>query len=212
MKRPKHFQQKWMPGLRRKMRQPAMIFLAALPLAGCISFGAKPPPSLLDLTSTEQAAPGQTQDAATAKTIFIQTPSVPQALSTARVPVQATPTSIAYIKDAQWVEPPQRLFARLLADTMTARSGRVVLDAGQAFGDNGARLSGELRNFGIDAASSSAIVTFDAALVRAEGSKVEKQRFEAKVPVSRIDAASAGRALNRGANQVAAAVADWVGK
>ena len=161
-----------------------VIFLAALPLAGCISFGAKPPPSLLDLTAAEQAAPGQTQDAATAKTI----------------------------KDAQWVEPPQRLFARLLADTMTARSGRVVLNAAQAFGDNGPRLGGELRNFGIDAASSSAIVTFDASLVRGEDGKVEKQRFEAKVPVSKIDAASAGRALNRGANQVAAAVADWVGK
>jgi len=73
-------------------------------------------------------------------------------------------------------------------------------------------IGGELRNFGIDAASSSAVVTFDAALVRGEGGKVEKQRFEARVPVARIDAASVGQALNKGANQVAAEVADWIGK
>ncbi len=34
------------------------IFLAALPLAGCVSFAAKPPPSLLDLTAAEQVKPG----------------------------------------------------------------------------------------------------------------------------------------------------------
>ena len=188
------------------------IFLAALPLAGCVSFAAKPPPSLLDLTAAEQVKPGQEQDASSAKTVTISVPVVPQALSTARVPVQATPTSVAYVKDALWVEAPQRLFARLLSDTIAARAGRVVLGAAQAFGDPGARIGGELRNFGIDAASSSAVVTFDAALVRGEGGKVEKQRFEARVPVARIDAASVGQALNKGANQVAAEVADWIGK
>jgi len=188
------------------------IFLAALPLAGCVSFAAKPPPSLLDLTAAEQVKPGQEQDASSAKTVTISVPVVPQALSTARVPVQATPTSVAYVKDALGVEAPQRLFARLLSDTIAARTGRVVLGAAQAFGDPGARIGGELRNFGIDAASSSAVVTFDAALVRGEGGKVEKQRFEARVPVARIDAASVGQALNKGANQVAAEVADWIGK
>lgn len=188
------------------------IFLAALPLAGCISFGAKPPPSLLDLTAVEQVKPGQEQDASSAKTMTISVPVVPQALSTARVPVQSSATSVAYVKDAQWVEAPQRLFARLLSDTISARTGRVVLGAAQSFGDPGARLGGELRNFGIDAASSSAIVTFDAALVRGDDGKVEKRRFEARVPVAKIDAASVGPALNRGANQVAAQVADWVGR
>ncbi|QKR99473.1 ABC transporter [Sphingomonas sp. CL5.1] len=188
------------------------IFLAALPLAGCVSFAAKPPPSLLDLTAAEQVKPGQEQDASSAKTVTISVPVVPQALATARVPVQATPTSVAYVKDALWVEAPQRLFARLLSDTIAARTGRVVLGAAQSFGDPGARIGGELRNFGVDAASSSAVVTFDAALVRDNGGKVEKRRFEARVPIARIDAASAGRALNTGANQVAAEVADWIGK
>ena len=75
-------------------------------------------------------------------------PAVPQELATARVPVQATATTIAYVKDALWVEPPARLFARLLVDTIAARTGRVVLSTAQSLSDPGARLAGELRNFG----------------------------------------------------------------
>jgi cholesterol transport system auxiliary component len=189
-----------------------LIGLALLPLAGCISFGADAPDSLLSLTSTEQVPVGQAQSSAGARTITIQVPNVPQALANNRVPVQATATDIAYVKDAQWVEPPARQFARVLSDTVGARSGRVVLSGAQSFADPGARLAGELRNFGIDAASSSAVVTYDAALVRDEGGAVEKRRFEARVPVSAIEAAPVGVALNQAANQVAVEVADWVGR
>ena len=45
------------------MKTP-LLLLAALPLAGCISFAAKPPPSLLTLTSTAQVPVGQQQIAA----------------------------------------------------------------------------------------------------------------------------------------------------
>ena len=64
-------------------------------------------------------------------------------------------------------------------------------------------------------------MTFDATLVRdrpadANGARApqafEKRRFEARVPVAAIDAASAGVALNRAANQVAMQVADWIGR
>ncbi|WBH15730.1 ABC-type transport auxiliary lipoprotein family protein [Sphingomonas radiodurans] len=189
-----------------------LIGLAALPLAGCISFGDKPPASLLSLTATEQVAVGQAQSSAGARTISIQVPVVPQALANNRVPVQASATDIAYVKDALWVEPPARLFARLLSDTVSARTGRVALSGAQSLADPGARLSGELRMFGVDAASSSAVVTYDAALVRDEGSALEKRRFEARVPVSLIEPAPVGVALNEAANKVAGEVADWVGR
>ena len=81
------------------MKTP-LILIAMLPLAGCISFGAKPPPTLLTLTSASTVTVGQNQDSATTKSITIQVPVVPQSLATARVPVQATPTSIAYVTDA----------------------------------------------------------------------------------------------------------------
>ncbi|WP_066781962.1 ABC-type transport auxiliary lipoprotein family protein [Sphingomonas sp. CCH5-D11] len=189
-----------------------LISLALLPLAGCVSFGAKPPESLLSLTATEQVPVGQAQSSAGARTVSIQVPAVPQALANNRIPVQASATDIAYVKDAQWVEPPARQFARLLSDTVTARTGRVVLSGAQSLADPGARLAGELRMFGVDAATSAAVVTYDAALVRDEGGALEKRRFEARVPVSAIEPAPVGAALNQAANQVASEVADWIGR
>lgn len=194
-------------------RAAAAAVIAALPLAGCISFGAKPPPSLLTLSAVAGPAVGQDQNSATARSITIEVPVAPQSLATARVPVQASPTSIAYVPKAIWAEPPARLFARLLSDTVAARTGRVVVSTVQAVNDPGAHLGGELRRFGLDATTREAVVTFDASLIRLNGkAAIEKQRFEARVPVAAIDADTAGPALNTAANQVAAQVADWVGR
>lgn len=202
------------------MNRLALIALpVALPLllGGCIKFGAEPPPSLLTLTANAPIEVGATASSATARSITITVPVVPQELAVARVPVRSSDTSVAYLKDAVWVEAPGRLFARLLSDTITARTGRVVLTPRQSLSDPGARLGGELRHFGIDAQTSEAVVTYDATLVR-DGSgrgaqqNFEKRRFEARVPVTAIEAAAAGIALNTAANQVAGQVADWIGR
>lgn len=189
------------------------IMLLGLPLAGCISFGAKPPPSLLTLTAAAAPTVGQEQNSATGRSITIEVPSSPQSLATARVPVQTSPTTIAYVPKAIWAEAPTRLFARLLSDTIAARTGRVVLSSVQAVSDPSARLGGELGRFGLDATTHEAVVSFEAALIRepAKGT-VDKRRFEARVPVPTIDADSVGPALNDAANQVAGQVADWVGR
>lgn len=188
------------------------VLASALPLAACFSFGAKPPPSLLSLQPQVPVPVGAQASSATARSITIAVPTVPQALATARVPVQATATTVAYLEKALWVEVPARLFARLLADTVTTRTGAVVLSGAQAISDPGARLGGELRNFGLDATTREAVVTYDASLVRAGQTAVEKRRFEARVPVAAIDTVTAGPALNQAANQVAGEVADWVGR
>ena len=194
------------------MKKVPIILLAALPLAACISFGAEPPPSLLTLTPAAAVAVSQPQSSANAATILVTVPVVPQKLAVQRVPVQASDTSIAYVKDAQWVETPADLFARLMADTITARTSLVVLSTAQSRVDPGSRLAGELRNFGVDAATHEAVVTFDGALIRSGSDAVEKQRFEARVPVSAIEAAPVGIAINQAANEVAARVADWVSR
>ena len=198
------------------MLRPAirmLLSLAALaPLSACISFGSKPPASLLTLTSASVLPAGQTQSSATAPTITILVPGASQALAGTRIPVQASQTAIAYVAKAQWVEPPNRMFVRVLIDTVPARTGRVVLSTAQSFSDPGAVLSGELRNFGVDAGTNEAVVTFDASLIRVSGKVVEKRRFEARVPVTQIEAGPVGTALNQAANQVASEIADWVGK
>jgi cholesterol transport system auxiliary component len=190
-----------------------LAILALLPLSACIRLGAEPPASLLTLTPSQAVPVGNAQNSGAAKSILIAVPSVPQELAVTRVPVRATDTSLAYVKDAQWVEQPGRLFARLLSDTVTTRTGRVVLSVRQASVDPSAQLSGELRSFGMDATTNEAVVTFDAALIRVSRPEaVEKRRFEARVPVTAISAATVAPAINQAANQVAVEVADWVGR
>lgn len=186
--------------------------LLAAPLAGCISFSPKPPPQLLTLTSAAALPVGETQKSNAAGTITIGVPAVSQELASNRVPVRSSGTAVAYVKDAQWVEPPSRLFARLLADTITAQTGRVVLSYRQSRLDPGAQLTGELRAFGIDEETSEAVVAYDAALQRGTDPVFEKRRFEARAPVAKIDSENVGPALNQAANKVAAEIADWVGK
>ena len=198
--------------MRRFPLRAAAGLALLLPAAGCISFAAKPPAALLTLSAADAPAVDKTVSSATSPTISILVPVAPTALSTGRVPVQTGATSFAYVKDALWSEPPARLFARLLSDTIASRTGRVVLGSAQALGDPGAKLSGELRSFGMDEASSSAVVVYEASLRRGVDRVYEKRRFEAREPVSRIDATSVGPALNRAANKVAADVADWVGR
>lgn len=190
------------------MKHAALAFGLAFALSGCISFGAEPPNQLLTLTAAQAVAPGAVQTVASGEAVTVLWPSVSTELATTRVPVQATPTSIAYLKDAQWVEAPNRLFARLLAETIEARTGKPVLSGRQFAFDPGMRVSGQLLRFGVDAAGNSAVVTFDAAVAR--GSDIRTRRFEARVPVSRIKAEPVGVALNQAANQVAAEVADWI--
>ena len=197
------------------MNRLALLALpfAAATLSGCIKFGAEPPDSLLTLTPTSTVAVGATARSASARSITIQVPVVPQELAVARVQVRSSDTTVAYLKDAQWVEAPNRLFARLLSDTVSARTGRVVLSVRQALSDPGARLNGELRHFGLDATTNEAVVTFDATLARDGAARTfEKRRFEARVPLAAIEPTAAGIALNTAANQVAGEVADWVGR
>lgn len=181
-------------------------------LGGCLSFGAKPPPSLMTLSPAQSLAVGTQQQAPGAPTITISVPTVPQEVATLRVPVRSSATTVAYLKGARWVEPVNRQFARLLSDTVGAKTGRVVVGERMFGTDPGATLTGELRQFGVDAASGAAVVTFDAALIRGSGQPFEKRRFEARVPVAPVEAGPVAVALNQAANQVAGEVADWVGR
>src|SRR5687768_1362426 len=183
---------------------------AALALAGCISFGAKPPPTLMRLTADNARSAPASRSASAGSVITVVVPTVAQELRTPRVPVRTGDTQVAYLKDAVWVEAPNALFGRLLSETIAARTGRVVLDPKQFTLDPGIRLTGTLETFGLQADRMEAVAVYDAALARG-GDSVETRRFEARVPVVALDAASAAPALNEAANKVAADVAAWIG-
>ncbi|MBA3896591.1 MAG: membrane integrity-associated transporter subunit PqiC [Sphingomonadaceae bacterium] len=193
------------------MIKPLFALAMALPLAGCISFGAKPPKQLLTLSAATPVAAGAARTAGPGETVTVLYPSPAAAISGNRVPVYDGATAIAYVKDALWVDSPSHQFQRLLSETIAAKTDRVVLDLRQYTFDPGTRLTGSLLAFGVDSGKMEAVVTYDGVLARG-ANQVETRRFEARVPLTVIDPLSAGAALNQAANTVAADVAAWVGR
>jgi cholesterol transport system auxiliary component len=186
-----------------------VLAAAGLSLAGCLG-GAAVPAQLMTLTPAETRAAAAPISAGQGEAITVVEPSVPQALRTTRVPVYVSETGIQYLKDAQWVENPAPLFARLVGEVITARTGRLVLDPTQFTHDPGTRLTGQLLRLGLDPARMEAVVVYEAAVARGDG--VTSNRFEARVPVAEATPAAVAPALNEAANRVAEQVAAWVAR
>lgn len=179
-----------------------------LALGACVSFGGKTPVSMLVLTADNVVAAGAARTATVAEALVIQVPQVPRKLDNNRVPVQINASSIAYLKDAIWADKPARLMQMLLAETVSAKSGNLVLNEVDTGGKAVRILSGSLLEFGIDAATNEAVIVYDVVKIT-RGGATEKRRFEARRPVTAIAAAPAGAALNAAANDVAGQIADW---
>jgi cholesterol transport system auxiliary component len=196
----------------RRLRAPLLIAVAAVSLSGCIGLGGKTPPFLLTLDADAAPAAGDARTAAEASTLTILIPTAPQKLRTTRIPVQQDGSSVAYVKDAQWVEAPSRLFQRLVSETVSARTSRVVLDEGQYLTAPGEQLAGQLMEFGVDARTNEAVVVYQAMLVAAGGKSVTQRRFEAREAIgAEVEAKPVGEALTRAANKVAVEVTGWLG-
>ncbi len=195
----------------RKHRVRAMIALGAvLALSACISLGKKPPPELLDLTAAAAAPAGASASGSAENAIAVMDIQAPQKIDVTRVPVDVTGSSVAYLKDAQWVEKPTRLFGRLLSDTLRARGNHLVVSGTDLEDAAATKLSGTLQAMDYDPARGAAVVRFDAVLQGPNGA-IRSKRFESEVTGVAAEAGPVGAALNRAANEVAAQVADWVG-
>lgn len=192
-----------------RLRPSIAIGLMALTLSGCFG-GAKVPPVLLTLSPESAPTANVARAASAGEAVTIDVPVIAKELRGVRVPVQAGPTSVAYVKDLQWVDTPDKLFQRLLAETVTRTTSRVVLDPDQSTLDPGLKVSGVLQRFGYDAAEGSVVVIYDGAMSTGGGTRVETRRFEGRAPADGT-AATVGPALNRAANQVAIEAARWIG-
>ena len=195
-----------------RLLRTAALALLPLALAGCVSLGgAKPPPSLLTLTPAIRAPAGSAASAVPAEALMVMEPETDQHLSVLRVPVQVDDANIAYLQNALWVEKPARLFRSLLAETLRAKTGHLVLEDSQStVPAAGTLLSGRLIAMGYDARTGSVVVRFDA-IRTGSGGMVQTKRFESVVPGVAPDPASVGPALNKAANDVAGQVAEWMG-
>lgn len=193
------------------MTRKTLIIGAAVLLGGCsLGLTAKAPPFLLTLTPSNMPAANEGALVQPGDAVSVSVPLAPQSIATTRLPVAQGQTAIAFIKDAIWVEPPPRLFQRLLSETIRAKNGRMVLDPRQFNVGPVATLSGQLLRFDIEEKGARAVVVYDATISGEKDRPVRSRRFEARVAAGTIDARSAGDALNRAANDVAAQVADWL--
>lgn len=196
------------------MRSKLLVLVAAtLPLGGCAGLlGGSAPATLLTLTSAAQVPVGATRTVSPGTAVVVLNPTVPQALAAPRIPVYQGDTEVAYVKDAQWVDYPARLFRGLVVDAIQVRTERSVVDLRQLGPNPATRLSGRLVRFGVEPAAMRAVVTFDADLVRRPNTPLETRRFEATAPMAVVDAPAAAAALNAASNEVAGQIADWVGR
>jgi cholesterol transport system auxiliary component len=196
-----------------KLRSILVVPLLALALAlpGCISLGGPPPASLLTLSAATPAPAGSGAAAAANRPVIaVLALDTPAKLDVLRVPVTVSPTELAYLQEAFWVEKPARLFRHLLGETLRARSGdkALVLDGDETVALATTSLRGTLIDMGYDAPSSSVVVRFDAIRVDKEGNAMTR-RFEARESGVPAEARAVGAALNRAANSVAGDVAVW---
>lgn len=199
------------------MRGMAWVVSAGLlGLSACgpvvqIGGNAPPPVALYTVTAaTPAAVPAGTQPVDLGRAVTVATPDVPGALRTLRIPVTVSDTQVQYVKAAVWAEQPNRLFQRLLADSL-ANGGVAVIDARSAGRQADRMLSGQLLAFGADVTGDEprVRVRYDATLSGPDG--LRQRRFERDVPVGRVEGAEVAAALNIAANALAADVARWVG-
>jgi cholesterol transport system auxiliary component len=183
---------------------------AMLSLAGCLSLGGKPPEQLLNLTAASTAPAGASASGTTANALTVLDIQAPQELDVARVPVRINGSSLAYLKDAVWVEKPARLFERLLSDTIRAKGNRLVVSGTDLDSAAATKLTGTLSAMTYDAAQGAVVVRFDAVLLTG-ARQVQARRFESTVAGVSAEPTAVGDAMNRAANEVAAQVAEWVG-
>lgn len=179
-------------------------------LGGCVSLGGgKAPSELIGLTATASAPAGPLGAGNLAEALLVIDPETDRRLDVNRVPVRVDDTTVVYLKNAQWIERPARLFRRLLAETIRSRGKRLVLEGSDDRTGAKSQLSGRLIDMGYDAQENSVVVRFDALREDASG-KMESRRFESVVKNVRPKAEDVAPALNRAANDVAGQVADWL--
>jgi len=188
----------------------ASLLLPGLLLAGCVSFGGKLPDQLISLTAQVSAPAGEMKAGPDARAIIVHDPETTRLLDVTRVPVKVNESTIAFLKDAVWADRPARLFRGVLAETIRARTGRLVVETGEFDITDKQELTGRLIEMGYDAREQAVVVRFDAMLEDAQG-EVRSRRFESVIPGVAAEASTVAPALNEAANAVAAEVAEWIG-
>jgi cholesterol transport system auxiliary component len=186
------------------------ILLLTLPLAGCISFGEKPPTHFLSLSADAQRPAGQNMTAQDKNAISVAVPVTAAALRNQHIAVVTADNAVAYLPKALWADVPPNLFRNVLAETIEAKTGRFVPDVRNASITPDTRLGGTLSAFQLVGGQNKVVVVYDATLAKSGSDLIRTRRFEAVVPTASEQPDSVGAALNRASNIIATDVAAWI--
>ncbi len=196
-------------GVVETIRKTGAMLAVGLLLAGCVSLGGKVPDQLITLTAESRAPAGEIASGDIGDAIVVLDPDTDRRLDVTRIPVQVDAATVAYLKNAVWVEKPARQFRRLLAETIRAGSTRVVVE-GSDFETSGRTvISGRLVDMGYDAQVEAVVVRYDAVVEENNGT-VRSRRFESEIPVVEPKVRYVAPALNEAANAVAEEMAGWL--
>lgn len=180
-------------------------------LSGCISIGggSEPPEQLITFTPREMAPAGDASSGAITDAIMVFEPEVEDRLDVNRVPVRIDASGVAYLKNATYVDRPARLFQSLLAETLRARSDRLVISGEDPGVKVRTRVYGHIIEAGYDAPNSTVSFVYDAVAVAPDGT-VRQRRFISEAAGVPAEAAFVAPALNEAANDIAGQIAGWV--
>ena len=187
----------------------ATAVAACLMLAGCLSLSGKVPDQLFRLTPETSAPVGTQTSGQLTDAIVVLDPEADRSLDVLRIPVRVDTSSIAYLKDASWVEKPARQFRDLLAETIRTETGALVVEGGEYEVAGRLVVGGQLLRMDYDVPTRSVIVRFDA-MRGVRGGEIVTKRFESVVKDVEPKAEWVGPALNQAANDVARQIAGWI--
>ncbi|WP_159864793.1 ABC-type transport auxiliary lipoprotein family protein [Novosphingobium sp. 9U] len=186
-----------------------LALASSLMLSGCLGLGGKAPKQLISLVPATSAQVGPATTGTGADAIVLMDPESDRSLEMLRVPVRVNAATIAYLQDVAWVEKPSRQFRSLLAETLRAKTSRLVVEDGDFDVVGRTMVTGRLLAMGYDAPTQSVVVRVDIQR-QDKGGAITSRRFESVVPGIQAKAEPVAAALGQASNDVAGQVASWL--
>ena len=193
--------------------RPAARSLAALALTATLSgflagCGSGAAPATFDLA----ALPATGRSLGGGRSVVVAEPVTLQPLEGDRIIVKDAAGAVSFLGGGQWSDRLPRLIQARIVQTFE-NTGRLrsVSRPGDRIGADYTLIS-EIRAFEVAAGSGEAVVEISAKLVGDASNKVAAARiFQARVPVTAVDAANAARGLDQALSGVLGQMARWIG-
>ena len=197
------------PAARSLAARPFTVLALTATLAGLLAgCGSGAAPATFDLA----ALPATGRSLGGGRSVVVAEPVTLQTLEGDRIIVKDAAGGVSFLGGGQWADRLPRLIQARIVQTFE-NTGRLrsVSRPGDRVGADYTLIS-EIRAFEVATGSGEAVVEISAKLVGDASNRVAAARiFEARVPVSAVDAASAARGLDQALTGVLGQMARWIG-